>query len=54
MVKLHENVNFHYETMRALGTAPFNGADIIETFNMMPNIKPRDSESWYEEWFKLA
>lgn len=54
MVKLHEDTNFHYETMRALGTVPFHGADITEIFNIMPNIKPGDFESWYHEWFNLA
>ena len=54
MLQLHEDVNFHYEAMRALGTAPFNGADITEIFNIMQNIKSGDFESWYTEWFDLA
>jgi hypothetical protein len=54
MLQLHEDLNFHYETMRALGTVPYNGADITEIFAIMPMIKPGDFDSWYEEWFKLA
>jgi pimeloyl-ACP methyl ester carboxylesterase len=54
MLQLHEDINFHYETMRALGTVPYNGADITEIFAIMPMIKPGDFDSWYQEWFKLA
>lgn len=54
MLQLHEDINFHYETMRALGTVPYSGADITEIFAIMPMIKPGDFDSWYQEWFKLA
>jgi pimeloyl-ACP methyl ester carboxylesterase len=54
MLQLHEDINFHYETMRALGTVPYNGADITEIFAIMPKIKSGDFDSWYEEWFGLA
>ncbi|KAM0723563.1 hypothetical protein Q7P37_000550 [Cladosporium fusiforme] len=54
MVQLHEDLNFHYETMRAMRTVPHHGADIMEIFEIMPKIKSRDFDSWFEEWFKLA
>lgn len=54
MIQLHEDLNFHYETMRALGTVPHQGADITEIFEIMPKIKPGDFDSWFDEWFKLA
>lgn len=54
MIQLHEDINFHYETMRALGTIPYGGADLSEVFEIMPKIKPGDFDSWYDEWFQLA
>jgi len=54
MMQLHEDLNFHYEAMRALASVPHGGADLIEILAIMPNIKPGDFDSWYEEWFKLA
>lgn len=54
MLQLHEDLNFHYEAMRALGTVPYHGADITEILSIMPKIKPGDFESWYHEWFQLA
>lgn len=54
MIPLHEDINFHYETMRALGTIPYGGADLSEVFEIMPKIKAGDFDSWYEEWFDLA
>lgn len=54
MLQLHQDLNFHYETMRALGTVPYGGADITEILEIMGKIKPGDFNSWYEEWFQLA
>jgi len=54
MLQLHPDLNFHYETMRAIGTVPYIGADITEIFEIMPKIKPGDFDSWYDEWFQLA
>jgi pimeloyl-ACP methyl ester carboxylesterase len=54
MLQLHEDLNFHYETMRALGTVPYYGADLTEVLAIMPRIKSGDFDSWYQEWFQLA
>ncbi|KAL2203469.1 2,6-dihydropseudooxynicotine hydrolase [Sarocladium strictum] len=54
MLMLHEDFNFHYEAMRAIGTVPYGGADIMEVFDTLQRVKPYDFESWYTEWFKLA
>lgn len=54
MLMLHDDFNFHYETMRALGTIPFGGADLMEVLGILPKIKVNDFDSWYEEWYQLA
>nr|POF26028.1 20-hydroxy-prefusarin hydrolase fus2 [Quercus suber] len=54
MFQLHEDINFHYETMRAIGTVPYQGADITEILEIMPKIKAGDFDSWYDEWYNLA
>ena len=54
MLQLHQDINFHFEAMRAIGTVPYNGADITEIFEILPKIKPGDFDSWYNEWFQLA
>lgn len=54
MLQLHQDLNFHFEAMRALGTVPYNGADVAEILSIMPSIKPGDFNSWYQEWFQLA
>lgn len=45
---------FHFETVRALWAAPFNGADYGEVAAAVAGIKPGDFESWYERWSWLA
>lgn len=40
MLQLHEDPNFHYEAIRAIGTARYNGADISEVLSILPNIRP--------------
>ena len=54
VLQLHEDLNFHYEAMRAMGTIPYCGGDVMEIFEVMAKIKAGDFESWYEEWFALA
>jgi pimeloyl-ACP methyl ester carboxylesterase len=54
MLQLNEDLNFHYEAMRALASVPHNGADLTEILSIMPKIKPGDFDIWYEEWFQLA
>lgn len=54
VLQLHEDLNFHYEAMRAIGTVPYGGGDVMEIFEVMTKIKAGDFESCYQEWFALA
>lgn len=45
---------FHFETVRALWAAPFNGADYGEVAATVAWIKSGDFESWYRRWSGLA
>lgn len=54
MLQLHEDPNFHYEAIRAIGTARYGGADISEILSILPNIKPGDFEDWFNEWNSLG
>lgn len=54
MIQLHSDANFHYEGMRAIGTVPYYGGDIMEIFEIMSRIKAGDFNSWYDEWFAQA
>ena len=45
---------FSFELLRALGYAPYGGADISECLKTVYRIKEGDFESWYEEWNKIA
>lgn len=49
MSQLHEDLNFHYEAMRTLASAPHHGADITEILAIMPKIKPGGFDSWYQQ-----
>lgn len=45
---------FHFEAVRALWYAPFNGADYGEVMTAVPRIESGDVESWYGHWTELA
>jgi dienelactone hydrolase len=45
---------FSFETLRAVGYAPYGGADIGEVMATAARITPGDPESWYREWLALA
>jgi pimeloyl-ACP methyl ester carboxylesterase len=45
---------FSFETLRAVGYAPYGGADIGEVMATAARITPGDPESWYFEWRALA
>jgi pimeloyl-ACP methyl ester carboxylesterase len=45
---------FSFETLRAVGYAPYGGADIGEVMATAARITPGDPESWYQEWLALA
>ena len=46
--------SFSFETLRAVGYAPYGGADIGEVITTAERITPGDWESWYREWRALA
>lgn len=41
---------FHFEFLRVLGTAPFEGCDIGECLETIACIKTPDAESWFDAW----
>jgi len=45
---------FSFESLRAVGYAPYGGADIGEVMATAARITPGDWESWYREWRTLA
>ena len=54
MLQLHEDVNFHYETLRSLGLVRYGGGDITEQLAILPKIRPGNFEDWYREWHNLG
>lgn len=52
--QLHPDKNFHYETLRSLGTSRYSGSDIQEQLALMSRIEPGDFDGWYKEWSGLA
>lgn len=52
--RLHEDANFHYETLRSLGTVRYYGSDVNEQLDLMGMIKVNDFDSWYGAWSGLA
>lgn len=45
---------FNFEFTRAIGLAPYKGADIQECLQAARKVKEGDFESWYSAWFELA
>ena len=54
MFVLHQDTHFHFEAMRLLGTAPYQGADIMEVLEVLGNIPPGDFDSWHDQFSALA
>jgi hypothetical protein len=54
MLRLSEDLSFHFEALRSLALTRAYGSDIAETLNILNNIKPADFEDWYREWHNLA
>ncbi len=46
--------SFSFETLRALGYAPYGGADIGEITSTARRIPDGDKSAWYSEWRALA
>ena len=45
---------FEAQLVRALGYAPYSGADIGECLATAARIRKVDSDLWYSEWFATA
>ncbi|KAK2599131.1 hypothetical protein QQS21_005392 [Conoideocrella luteorostrata] len=54
MVKLSPDLDFHFEILRAMSLAPFEGSDIGEVLVAAQKIKPKDFESYYGAFNRLA
>jgi pimeloyl-ACP methyl ester carboxylesterase len=51
---LFNDQSFSFETLRALGYAPYGGADIGEVTSTAGRIPDGDETAWYSEWRALA
>ena len=51
---LFNDQSFSFETLRALGYAPYSGADIGEVTSTASQIPDGDKTAWYSEWRALA
>jgi dienelactone hydrolase len=51
---LFNDRSFHFETLRALGYAPYGGADIGEVLSTAGRIPEGDESAWYTQWLALA
>jgi pimeloyl-ACP methyl ester carboxylesterase len=51
---LFNDQSFSFETLRALGYAPYGGADIGEVTSTAGRIPDGDEAAWYSEWRALA
>jgi hypothetical protein len=45
---------FSFELLRAVGYAPYGGADLGECLATAERIKDGDLESWHTEWLRSA
>ncbi|SMR46683.1 unnamed protein product [Zymoseptoria tritici ST99CH_1A5] len=54
MLQLHEDPNFHYEAIRAIGTARYNGADISEWSNLAERVLSTIDESKLETYSPIT
>jgi len=52
--RFFEDQHFHYETIRVVAHAPYGGADIGEVFAVTRNIREKNLEDWYREWYAMA
>jgi dienelactone hydrolase len=51
---LFNDQSFKFETLRALGYAPYGGADIGEVLSTAGRIPDGDETAWYVQWRALA
>lgn len=51
---LFDDASFSFETLRAIGYAPYGGADIGEMVTTARRIPEGDESTWYTQWKALA
>ncbi|PNY25479.1 Alpha/beta hydrolase [Tolypocladium capitatum] len=54
MYTFFESQFFHFEFLRVIGTAPFEGSDIGECLEALESIQNSDVESWFNAWMAVA
>lgn len=54
MQLIFKDETFSFELIRALGYAPYGGADLGECLTTAARIREGDMESWYVEWNRTA
>jgi hypothetical protein len=54
MTLLFNDESFAFEALRALGYAPYGGADIGEVVSTAARIPDGDETAWYAQWRALA
>ncbi|TWU71292.1 hypothetical protein ED733_001728 [Metarhizium rileyi] len=51
---LSSDAEFHYEILRTMAIAPYEGSDISEVLVAAQQVKPGDYESYYSAFYSLA
>lgn len=54
MYTFFESQFFHFEFLRVIGTAPFEGCDIGECLEAIASIRNNNAESWFKAWVAVA
>ena len=54
MDRFFADQHFHYETIRVVAHAPYGGADIGEVLAITRNIREKNTEDWYDQWYAMA
>ncbi|TFB04323.1 hypothetical protein CCMA1212_003861 [Trichoderma ghanense] len=54
MLHLSPDPSFHFELLRAISTASYQGADVGEVLTAAASIQPGDFESYYTAFYSLA
>lgn len=49
-----DNESFDFEMLRAISAARYQGSDVVELLQLIPNIKSGDLESWHDAFYGLA
>ncbi len=52
--RFFRNQTYHFATLRALNSIPYDGADTGEILETVKHITTESPESWYAEWLKTA